>query len=233
MNKKVHIIFFIILIFATADGQDKKKSFPKAVEENIKLYNVYSNVAYERGDLEKGNYLFDTLVSNQLVGTKFQDYTLKKIYGGKLKLSTIKKPIVIKTYAAWCVLDKGEVQAMNKLAKKYQKKVQLVVLFWDKKRDAKEIASKFNSYIEPCYANESYGRDEPILATMKYAIGFLTSYYLDENLNVIDIRKGLSGQSPPKKPMKECVQFHYDNNEKNFIDLISKSNYVENTKNKK
>jgi len=105
MDKKVIIYHLLIITFFSVSGQETKKSFPKAVEENIKFYNVYSNVAYEKGDLEKGNYLFDTLVNNQLAGTKFQDYTLKKIYGGKLKLSLIKKPIVIQTYAAWCILN--------------------------------------------------------------------------------------------------------------------------------
>ncbi len=222
MKLKSFVFYILITAFFSVSGQEKKKSYPKAIEQNIKQYNAYSNLAYENGDFEKGKFLFDTLVNNQLVGTKFQDYNLKKIYGGKLKLSSIKKPIVIQTYSAWCVLNRGEAIALNKISKKYAKKIQIIVLFWDKKKDAKAIANQFNSYIEVCYANESYGRDEPVLANMKYAIGFLSTYYLDKNLNVININKGALKPLPPKTSIKECVKYNFDNNEKYILEMLTK-----------
>lgn len=204
-------------------GQDKTSSFPEAVKQNIKKYNTISNVSYELGDSEKGQFLFDTLVNNQLVGTKFEDYTLKKVSGGKLKFSRIKKPILIQTYTSWCVLNKGEIPAINKLAKKYNKDLQIVVIFWDKRNNARNLASQFSSDIEVCYANESYTKDEDVVSTLKYSMGFLTSYYLDEDLKVISIKKGKPVQTPRKTPMKEAIKINYDLIEKSVTDLLLKS----------
>lgn len=209
--KNTLLFMTLMLFFGIAYGQEQEqKSFSAAVKQNIKKYNTLSSRAYESGDVEQGQYLFDTLVANQLAGTKFEDYSLKKFSGGKLKLSSIKKPIMIQTYSSWCVLNKGEIPALNKLARKYHKDLQIVVVFWDKKQAAKSLASQFNSYIEVCYANENYKKDEAMVATLKYAMGFLISYYLDENLKVVSIKKGAPAQTPKKTPLKEAIKVNFD-----------------------
>ncbi len=221
--KNTLLFMTIIFISGYAFAQEPEKTFTVAVKQNIKKYNALSNRAYEKGDVEHGQFLFDTLVNNQLVGTKFEDYTLKKISGGKLKLSTIKKPILLQTYSSWCVLNKGEIPALNKLARKYYKDLKIVVVFWDRKQAAKSLASQFNSNIEVCYANENYKKDESVVATLKYAIGFLTSYYLDENLKVVSIKKGAPAQTPKKTPIKEAIKVNYDIYNESLSDLLLKS----------
>jgi thiol-disulfide isomerase/thioredoxin len=219
-------LLFMTLIFFSwiAIGQQKEeKTFSAAVKQNIKKYNTLSSKAYESGDVAQGQYLFDTLVANQLAGTKFEDYTLKKFSGGKLKLSSIKKPIMIQTYSSWCVLNKGEVPALNKLARKYAKDLKIVVVFWDKKQAAKNLASQFNGHIEVCYANENYKKDEAMVATLKYAIGFLTSYYLDENLKVVSIKKGAPAQLPKRTPLKEAIKVNFDIYNEALSSLLVKS----------
>ncbi|WP_219928753.1 TlpA family protein disulfide reductase [Flavobacterium pallidum] len=214
----------LIIFSGFAFGQQREeKTFSVAVKQNIKKYNTLSSKAYESGDIEQGQFLFDTLVSNQLAGTKFEDYTLKKFSGGKLKLSAIKKPLMIQTYASWCVINKGEIPALNKLARKYYKDLQIVVVFWDKKQAAKSLASQFNGYIEVCYANENYKKDEAMVATLKYAIGFLTSYYLDENLKVISIKKGTMAHTPKKTPLKEAIKQNFDIYNEALSSLLVKS----------
>lgn len=221
---KTTLLFMSFLFFTSyCHSQEPGKLFPVAVKENIKKYNLLSSRAYEVGDIEKGKFLFDTLVSNQLVGTKFQDYSLKKFSGGRLKLSSIKKPILIQTYASWCVLNKGEIPALNKLARKYAKDLKIVVVFWDRRQRMKNIATQFSSNIEVCYANENYAKDEEMVATLKYAIGFLTSYYLDENLKVVDMRKGAPPQPPKRTPIKEAIKLNFDIYNEGLTNLILKS----------
>ncbi|AWA31271.1 hypothetical protein HYN48_14860 [Flavobacterium magnum] len=220
-----NILFFMIVIVLSCavHAQPQEKTFSVAVKQNIKKYNTLSNKAYENGDIEQGQFLFDTLVSNQLAGTKFEDYTLKRFSGGKLKLSSIKKPIMIQTYSSWCVMNKGEIPALNKLARKYHKDLQIVVVFWDRKQAAKSLASQFNGYIEVCYANENYKKDEAMVATLKYAIGFLTSYYIDGNLKVISIKKGALVQTPKKTPLKEAIKQQFDVYNEALSSLLVKS----------
>ncbi len=221
--KKIASLVLFLAFASSVFGQEQDKSFKVAVKENIKKYNLASSRAYEQGDIEKGQFLFDTLVNNQLVGTKFQDYSLKKLRGGKLKLSTIKKPILIQTYASWCVLNKGEIPALNKLARKYNKDLKIVVVFWDRKQIVRNVASQFASNIEVCYANENYSKDEEVVATLKYAIGFLTSYYLDENLKVVAMKKGAPPQPPKRTPIKEAIKMNFDIYDEGLTNLLLKS----------
>ena len=190
------LIVSLFFIFG-GNCQENKKSFTSVIKNNIKKYNIESNRAFENKDSQKGQILFDSLVSNHLVGTYFEDYTLKSFEKRKVKLSSFKKPLFILTYASWCIPSKGEIPALNKLAQKYAKDVQFVILFWDKKYNVKKIARKFNHNISVCYANESYKNDANIVAHLKHTLGFPTSYFLDQNIKVVDIKRG--GAQPDKK----------------------------------
>jgi thiol-disulfide isomerase/thioredoxin len=185
-------LFFFVGAIAQNEG-----SFNVALKSHLKKYNIKSDIAYEKRDIQRGQVLFDSLVTNHLIGTQFEDYTFKGISTKKVKLSSYKKPLFILTYASWCVPSKGEFPALNKLAQKYANEVQFVVLFWDKKGDVKKIAKKFNQHIEVCYAHESYKNDAPIVANMKHTLGFPTSYFLNEELKVVNIKRG--GAQPEGK----------------------------------
>ena len=172
--------------------------FSDAVKARLNKYNLQCDLEFERGNTGRGHFLFDSLVKNHLVGTRFHNYSFKKTSGGKLKLAKIKKPVFIITYSSWCVVNKGEIAALNKLSKRYSKDVQFVVLLWDKKRDAQKIGRKFKGGIKVCYANEAYRNDSRIVSALKHTFGFPTSYYLNKNLDVVDIKRG--GATLPVKP---------------------------------
>lgn len=195
--KSLYTLLVGLIFIFSGNSQVDKNSFNYVIKNNIKKYNLESNLAFENKDSEKGQILFDSLVSNHLIGTTFEDYTLKSFEKKKLKLSSFKKPIFILTYASWCIPSKGEIPALNKLAQKYAKDVQFVMLFWDKKHNVKKIARKFNHNITVCYANESYKNDESVVSNLKHTLGFPTSYFLDENLKVVNIKRG--GAQPDKK----------------------------------
>lgn len=192
-------IFTYIALLITTLGftQNYEDSFPKAIKKHIKEYNKQIDLAYKENEIAKAQVLFDSLVSNYLVGTQFEDYTLKGFEKKKIKLSKFKKPVFILTYASWCVPSKGEFQALNKLAQKFSKEVKFVILFWDKKHAIKKIANKFNHNITVCYAHETYKNDAPIVSNLKHTLGFPTSYFLDENLKVVSIKRG--GAQPDRK----------------------------------
>ena len=223
MKNTLLSISFLALSFSVSAQDYEEKTFPVAVKKNIKKYHTASSSAYEKGDLEKGQFLFDTLVSNQLAGTTFEDYTLRRASGGRLKLSSIKKPILLQTYASWCVLNKGEIPALNKLAKQYSKDLKIVVVFWDKKQSMKALANKFSGAIEVCYANENYNKDGEVVAVLKYAIGYLSSYYLDENLKVVTIKRGAPPQIPKKTILKDAIKVNYDAYNEGLVNLLLKS----------
>jgi thiol-disulfide isomerase/thioredoxin len=213
------ILLIIIFYFSSLPvfSQGDTICFSDAIKINFRKYKKESSLAYRKNDFERGKFLFDSLVQHRLAGTRFDDFTFKKANGSKLKLSTIKKPMVIVTYASWCVLAKGEIPALNKLAQQYGKDVKFVVLFWDKKQNMKKVARKFNRHITVCYAHETYKNDAPIVASMKHTLGFPTSFFLDERLTVVDIRRCGMKQCPKKTPYNEAYALNYNS----YIDGLS------------
>jgi thiol-disulfide isomerase/thioredoxin len=184
-------------------------TFSDAIKTHIRKYNIQSDIAYENSDIAKGQALFDSLVQNYLVGSRFNDFQLKSLDRRKIKLSKINKPVFMITYASWCVMNKGEIAALNKLSRKYDKDIHFIVLFWDKKSEAKKIGRKFNSNIDVCYANESYRNDAKVVATLKHTLGFPTSYFLNGNLEVVDIKRG-GVQTEPRTPFRQAMALNYD-----------------------
>jgi thiol-disulfide isomerase/thioredoxin len=171
-------------------GQDDIIYFTDALKKHLKPYYIKSEKQLRQGDYAEADVSFDSLVEHHLIGSRFTDYTLKNVNGGRVKLSKVKKPVLLLTYASWCVMGKGEIPAINKLSKKYSKDVQIVVIFWDKKHRIKKLARKFRGNVKVCYASEAYLNDARVVATLKNTLGLPTSYLLNADLDVVDIHRG-------------------------------------------
>ncbi len=214
-----------IFTFQTSQGQESATSFSDAIKNNIKKYNTQTDKEFERGDIEKGYALFDSLVQNHLVGSRFDDYSFKCVNSRKVKLSKIKKPVFIITYASWCVMNRGEIPALNKLARKYEDDIQFIVVFWDVKSDVKKIARQFNNHIKVCYANESYKNDEAVVATLKHSLGFPTSYFLNSDLEVVDIKRGAIS-IPSRTAFKKALEMNYSIFNSRLVTFLNKKDLV-------
>jgi thiol-disulfide isomerase/thioredoxin len=190
-------------------SQDTISYFSDAVKKNIKSYTKASNKAYETNNSKEGKNLFDSLVKNKLIGTKFDDFNLKVYKEKNVKINRINKPIFIITYASWCVITKGEIPALNILAKEHRDDMQIIVIFWDKKSDIKSIAYKFSDDIKVCYANENYAKDAHLIATIKHTLGFPTSIFIDENKNVVNV-KHFENTIKIKTPIKQAIITSYN-----------------------
>lgn len=218
------ILLFIISFFGfqTLTAQDSIVYFSDAIKSNIRKYNLQSDREFEKGNIAEGRALFDSLVQNILVGSKFDDYSFKSVNSRKVKLSQLKKPVFIITYASWCVINKGEIPALNKIAKEYSKDVQVIVVFWDTKNNMKKIARQFNNNIKVCYANESYRNDAKVVSTLKHTLGFPTSYFLNSELDVIDIKRG-GVPIPRKTAFKKAIEINYNIFNDRVIGFLSKN----------
>jgi thiol-disulfide isomerase/thioredoxin len=208
--KHILLILALLVLPLSLYSQGDSIYFSNAIKIKFSKYKKASETAYRKGDFERGKFLFDSLVRHRLAGTTFDDFTFKKAGGAKVKLSTIQKPVILLTYASWCVLSKGEVPALNKLAQKYGEDVQFIVLFWDKKENMKKLGRKFNRHIMVCYAHESYKNDAPIVAALKHTLGFPTSFFLDENLTVVDIRRCGAKLCPKKITPEKGYAINYN-----------------------
>ena len=212
MKKVLRIWIIFISIHTVALAQDRTgDSVPylsQLLKQNLKKYNALSDDLYDRGEIEKGEALFDSLVQHALVGAQFDDFTFKSVKGRKIKLSKLKRPTFIITYASWSIIPKGEIAALNKLAKEYQDEIQFIVLFWNQKHHIKKNARHFSSRIRVCYANERYQNDARAVRTLKHSFGFPTCYYIDEHMQLRGISRGGLGL-PPKTPLKKALEQNY------------------------
>lgn len=208
MRKTLLTLLFFFNLYSSY-SQDTIMYFTEAIKENIVPYKKASNKAYEKYNIEEGKNLFDSLVKTKLVGTKFDDFSLKVYKEKNVKINRINKPIFMITYASWCVIPKGEIPALNILAKEHRDDLQFIVVFWDKKNDIRNIASKFNDYIKVCYANEYYSKDAHIVATIKHTLGFPTSIFVDENKYVVNV-KHFENKIKLKTPIKEAITTSYN-----------------------
>ena len=207
MKIKLHIILFFLCTINNY-AQDSIVYFSDAVKLNIKPYRLASTAAYEKKDFDEGKRLFDSLVQYKLNGTRFDDFTIKGYNSKKVVLNKIKKPILLVTYASWCVRNKGDAPALNELANKYANDLQIVVVFWDKRQNLKKTVKQFNSKIKICYASEAYRNDVKIVATLKHTLGIPAAYLLDENKNVVNINR-IKNQNKIKISKDAAFAFSY------------------------
>ncbi len=215
---KITLLLLVVFLFPLLLlGQSDSLYFSQAIKIDLKKYKRESALAYRKGDFEKGKFLFDSLVDHRLTGTLFDNFTFKKFGGGRLRLNKIEKPIILITYASWCVTSPGEIPALNKLAKKYGKDVKFVVVFWNKRRDMKKVARKFNGRITVCYAHEAYKNDEGAVAALKHTLGFPTSFFLDEDKYVVDIRRCGMKLCPKRTTYRKAYSINYNS----YLDGLS------------
>jgi thiol-disulfide isomerase/thioredoxin len=209
----------MISITANASSSDTIAVFSESVKANFKKYVSLSNKAYNKKNYEKAENLFDSLVQNSLAGTHFDDFSFKRLGKSRIQLSKIDKPILLITYSSWCILGKGEIPALNQIAKEYKDKMQIVVVFWNKKNDMKKIARSFDNQIMVCYANDSEQKDSKAISYLKRTFGFPTSYLIDENMELVDINKNFV-KPENKVNLKNSLDFYYHKFNSGLTSLI-------------
>lgn len=208
MTRKILLLAFL-LSFSRNYSQDSIPYFSDALRSSINSYNAASNRAFENKDFTEGKRLFDSLVQYKLTNTRFDNFTVKGYNSKDLILNNINKPILLVTYASWCILNRGDAAALNELAKKYPDALQIVIIFWDKKQNLKKIANQFSNAIKICYANESYTNDFRIIATLKHTLGIPTVFFIDENKKVVNINR-VKNHYKPKNSFDTALSISYN-----------------------
>jgi len=210
-----------VLLSSTVTAQDNHSIlFSHTLYRNLKLYAKNSDIAYRNRDMDRANFLFDSLVQHQLIGSLFDDFNLKRYHKSRQRLSTFKKPVFLITYASWCVPGKGEIPALNKLARQYGNTVQFIVLYWDRKSNLKKLYKKFDRRILICYAHETYNKDAYLVSTLKHSLGFPILYYLDKNRIVVAIKRN-TATSTPRATHSKALDANYKVFKNNLSCLIT------------
>ena len=190
-------------------AQQKKPLFSDAISLHLKKYNQRCNEAIENNDYERVTFLFDSLVKNHLKGTFLEDLKLKQLKGGYLNIKDREKPFLLTTTTSWYIKNDEEIEALNNLATEFKGKLDIIILFWDIKREVKKIARKYNRDIIITYIDESENKYNNIINIYKHALGFPTAFYITSDREIININRG-AASSFNLEPDKTLYTTNYD-----------------------
>ncbi len=185
------LCIFLSVSFSLSSQELPEQYFSDAISKNIRPYKKKMKSAHRVQDFERADFLFDSLVKHVINGSYFDDFTVKKISGRKISFSTFDKPVFLMTYASWCTPGSGEIPALNEIAKKYKNEIDFVVLFWDKRREVKKVAKEYDRNVTILYVDELDNKNCHIIRNLKHSLGFPTSFFLDQNKKIVDVRRGV------------------------------------------
>lgn len=190
--RKLLLFFLTQILVVPLFAQQDQISFSEALTTHLPKYKKQADKAYRTENLKRADFLFDSLVKYGLKGSKMDNFKVQDLKKKPVALDDFQKPVYLTTYASWIVPTEGEIPALNKLSEKYGDQVDFVMLFWDSHSTTKELAKKYNKNITVLYVDEMKNDSPYVIKMMKHSLGFPTSFLLNKDKNIIDIRRKVS-----------------------------------------
>jgi len=215
MGRKLLLLFILTSFAALSQDIEPRNLFSKVIGENIKSFRQKSQNAYLDNDIERANFLFDSLISQVINGSYIDNFKIRKLSGRKIEIHDFEKPLFLMTYASWCTPGSGEIPALNDIAEKYHKEIDFVILYWDSKKRVKKATKEYSTKITIVYVDEKENKHDHIVETLKHSLGFPTSFFINENKMIVDIRRGVL------LPYNEEYNTSFELNYNSFLNGIS------------
>lgn len=212
---KTLLCFFIFFIGVSGKAQDENLYFSEALAMHLPKYDSKAAKAYRTDDPDRAEFLFDSLIKNCLKGSYMDDFVVRDLKKKNIRITAFKKPVYLVTKASWLVPTEGEIPALNELAAKYHEKIDFVLLFWDDHNTAKNQAKKYHKSIAVLYVDELSNQSNYVIRKMKHSLGVPTSFLLDPEKQIVDIRRSVS------HPYGLKSEHSYELNYKAFSEGIS------------
>ncbi|GLB53841.1 hypothetical protein NBRC110019_28820 [Neptunitalea chrysea] len=168
-----------------------------------------------RDDMDRIDFLFDSITNKYLKGKYFDPFIVKKLSNRCVDLKTFKKPIFLITLTTWHLQTKGEIEAINELAEQYHKDIEFVVLYWGPRNKAKKASKVFSSKISITYFDERDNKGAYIVGKLKHFFGFPTYFYMNADMSIVSINRGGA-----KKPFYTEQDFVKESNYNNHFVYI-------------
>jgi thiol-disulfide isomerase/thioredoxin len=166
----------------------KDSLFSEEIHAHINTYKLAVNSAYSNNNTKDA--LFNQFVDQNLVNTYLDNFKAKNANGALISINTyFKKPVILITYASWCIRTDFEIATLNKLAKAHKKDIDFVVVYWDNKNTTRKKSKAFNKHVNVLYIDERENLFSSEIKNMKHALGLTLVYYIDRNDKIIGIKK--------------------------------------------
>lgn len=227
--RKILLIIIIIFCSPTLNAQlleqGSKLYLSQALFKYLPKYTKKANAAYRHRDYKEAERLFDSLVDFSLKGSYMDDFKFYNLKKKEVSIYDFKKPVYLLTYASWCVPGKGEIPALNKLADKYHTQIDFVVLYWDSRKNVKDIAKQYSDNIQVVYVDETSNHGAFTVKQLKHSLGLPTCYIMDGNKKIMDISRKVS--LPYNTSKEESYKITYQAIENNITDSLLQKEEIE------
>lgn len=208
VRKLLVILTFLMLQTSSYSQENNKVLFSQALSAHFPKYDQSAKLAYHYRDFDRGKVLFDSLVQHGLKGSYMDNFWFNRLNNKSVNLYDLEKPVYLITYASWCITTKGEIPALNQLAENYSDRIDFVVLFWDSRKTTKKAAKAYNKHITVVYVDELDNKDAFVVSRLKHSLGLPTTFLLDKNKQILDIRRGISHSY--EKSLQESIDVNYN-----------------------
>ena len=205
---KILLTLGIVFLSFFGNAQEEKIFFSEAISMHLPKYEKEVQKAFRTQNIERTQFLFDSLVSHCLKGSYLDNFEVRNLKKEKVRLDSFDKPIFLITRSSWCISTEGEAPALNELAAQYRDQLSFVILFWDTYGESKKEAQKYTRDITILYVDELKNQSSYIIRNMKHSLGFPTYFLLDENRQIKDVRRSIS--HPYGVAMKESFTLNYN-----------------------
>jgi len=114
--RKLLLFFLTQILVVSAFAQQEPVSFSQALSTHLPKYKLKADRAYRTQNIERADFLFDSLVKYGLKGSKMDNFKVKNLKKKEVSLDEFSNPVYLTTYASWIAPTEGEIPALNKLA---------------------------------------------------------------------------------------------------------------------
>ncbi|WP_100803639.1 redoxin domain-containing protein [Ulvibacter sp. MAR_2010_11] len=191
MGKLLLALLLFLHLPALCQDVESDNLFSEKIGKNIRKYRKEAKLAYIQKDEDRAQFLFDSLIQNVVNGSILDNFKVRKFSGKKIELYKFEKPTYLITYASWCVPGIGEIPAFNDIADLHHKEIDFVVLFWGPKKKIKKFKRKFSKHVQVLFVDEKENKNDFTIKTMKHSLGFPTSFFIDGDKKILDVRRNL------------------------------------------
>lgn len=212
MTVNMKNLFTILLLGSVLSvfSQEQKVYFDDAISLHLKSYNKQCDFAIENDNAAYVEVLFDSLKKSYLKGTLISGLKLKKISGGYLETESIKIPILLISKKTCFVTHREEIKAINEMANQYKGKLEIIVLYWDKRRATKKATKNYNKNVKIVYVNERENNLDATLSSIKNSFGVPASFYITQNNQLSNIDRKFYLKNLKRSTKKEFYENTYN-----------------------
>lgn len=215
MRKILLVLLICLPSIVLAQELVPKKLFSEVIGATIRKYRSNSKRAYADKDLERAQFLFDSLVNHVINGSYLDNFKLRKFSGKRIELYDFEKPIYMITSASWISPGSGEIPALNSIVDEHHDEVDFIILFWGSKKKIRKIKRQFSKNIAILYVDERENVNDHTIRNMKHSLGFPTSFMIDEEKQILDVRRLVHHHS------SEAFTSSFNQHFQNFMSALS------------